>query len=138
MRAQTFLYEIQFRTTFIWSFFGCDAYFWQRWALRWMQFALSVKSNISTRSIFRAPSSTLGEGGKEIDIHAGGLFCTKFNSELLLFEAFLDVMRIFGRFSHFFIEMHILWHAFLSAVTGITIQGSLTTFLHVFYGASRI
>ncbi len=32
----------------------------------------------------------------EINISARGLFCTKFNSEQLLFEAFLDAMRIFG------------------------------------------
>ncbi len=33
----------------------------------------------------------------EIDICARGLFCAKFNFEQLLFEAFFDVMRIFGR-----------------------------------------
>ncbi len=27
IRLRSFLYEIQFRTTFIWSFFGCKAYF---------------------------------------------------------------------------------------------------------------
>ncbi len=32
----------------------------------------------------------------EIDICAQRLFCTKLNSEQLLFEAFLDMMRIFG------------------------------------------
>ncbi len=32
----------------------------------------------------------------EIDICAHHLFCTKFNSEQLLFEAFFDVMRIYG------------------------------------------
>ncbi len=32
----------------------------------------------------------------EIDIRARGLFCVKFNFERLLFEAFFDVMRIFG------------------------------------------
>ncbi len=34
MRSHTFLYKIQFWTTFIWSFFLCDAYFWQSWALK--------------------------------------------------------------------------------------------------------
>ncbi len=33
MRSRTFLEEIQFRTTFISSFFLCDTYFWQRSAL---------------------------------------------------------------------------------------------------------
>ncbi len=42
MCSRTFLYEIQFRTTFIWNFFSYDAYFWQRWALNWMYFAVSV------------------------------------------------------------------------------------------------
>ncbi len=32
----------------------------------------------------------------DIDICIRGLFCTKFNSKRLLFEAFFDVMRIFG------------------------------------------
>ncbi len=41
-------------------------------------------------------SSPLALGGG-IDICAHGLFCTKFHSELS-FEAFLDVMRIFGSF----------------------------------------
>ncbi len=34
--------------------------------------------------------------GEGIEICACGLFRTKFNSEQLLFEAFFDVMRIFG------------------------------------------
>ncbi len=33
MHSQTFWYKIQFRTTFIRSFYRFDAYFWQRWAL---------------------------------------------------------------------------------------------------------
>ncbi len=38
-----------------------------------------------------------GGGGCEIDICAPrGLFCTKFKSEQLLFDAFFHVMRIFG------------------------------------------
>ncbi len=32
-RLRTFWYEVQFWTTFIRSFFWCDAYFWQSWAL---------------------------------------------------------------------------------------------------------
>ncbi len=36
MRLRTFLYKIQFRTTFIWSFFSCDPYFWQCWALNFV------------------------------------------------------------------------------------------------------
>ncbi len=60
IRFRTFLYEIQLWTTFIWSFFGCDAYFWQPWALHWKYFAISVQYNFSTISIFQTPSSTLG------------------------------------------------------------------------------
>ncbi len=62
-----------------------------------MYFAVSVQNNISTISIFRAPSYILvGVGGGEIGICARGIFCIKFNSEQLLLEAFFDVMRIFG------------------------------------------
>ncbi len=32
----------------------------------------------------------------EIDIHANGLFCMKFNSEQRLFEEIFGIMRIFG------------------------------------------
>ncbi len=33
----------------------------------------------------------------ETDICARGVFCTKLNSEQLLFKAFFEIMRIFGR-----------------------------------------
>ncbi len=36
----------------------------------------------------------------EIDVHVRELFCTKFNSEQLSFEAFFDVMRILGSVEH--------------------------------------
>ncbi len=56
-------------------------------------FSISVHYKISNVLIFGAPPSySLGE----IDICARVLFCTKFNSEQLLFEAFFDVMHIFG------------------------------------------
>ncbi len=61
--------------------------------------ALSPKLNViwhfSTISYFNLliPLVPLRE---EIDICSHGLFCTKFNSEQLLFEAFLNVLRIFG------------------------------------------
>ncbi len=42
MCSRTFLYEILFRTTFIWSFSWCDAYFWQRQALKWINFPIFV------------------------------------------------------------------------------------------------
>ncbi len=41
-------------------------------------------------------SSPLASLYRDIDIHARGLICTKFNSEQLLFEAFVDVTHIFG------------------------------------------
>ncbi len=34
MRTNPFLYQIRFWTTFVWTFFGCDAYSRQRWALK--------------------------------------------------------------------------------------------------------
>ncbi len=91
MSSQTFWNEIQFRTIFIWSFFWSHAYFWQHWAVNWMYFSISVQNNISTISIFQSPSSTLRE-----NICARGLVCMKFNSKQLLFQAFFDIMRIFG------------------------------------------
>ncbi len=42
MSSQTFLCEIQFRTTFIWIFFRCNAYFWQRWAPKWTYFLVII------------------------------------------------------------------------------------------------
>ncbi len=36
MRLGTFLYKIQFRTTFILSFFWRTAYFWHHWAPKWI------------------------------------------------------------------------------------------------------
>ncbi len=47
MRLGTFLYKIQFRITFIWSFFGFDAYFWQRSELKWIWIPISVHYKIS-------------------------------------------------------------------------------------------
>ncbi len=40
MPSRTFLYEIQWQTTFIWMFFWCDAYFWQRWTSNWIYFPI--------------------------------------------------------------------------------------------------
>ncbi len=39
MRFLTFLYGIQCSTTFIWTIFGYNEYFWQRRALKWIYFA---------------------------------------------------------------------------------------------------
>ncbi len=57
-------------------------------------FSISIHYKISNVLIFGAslPVALVWE----IDICARGLFCTKFNSEQLLFEAFFDVMCIFG------------------------------------------
>ncbi len=46
MRLRTFLYKIQFRTTFIWSFFWRTAYFWQRWAPKLTYFPIIIHFNI--------------------------------------------------------------------------------------------
>ncbi len=35
-----------FRTTFTWSFFWCDAYFWQQWIPKWIQFSFSLHYKI--------------------------------------------------------------------------------------------
>ncbi len=39
MRSRTFLYEIQFRITFFWTFFWYDGYFWQHRAPKWIYFS---------------------------------------------------------------------------------------------------
>ncbi len=56
------------------------------------QLLVFVHYYISKVGIFRAPSSTL----RGIDGCPRRLFCTKFDSEQLLFQSFFDVMRIFG------------------------------------------
>ncbi len=57
-----------------------------------MYFSVFVHDNILKMAIFEAPSST-----PEGDRHAHPLiFCSVFNDEQLLFEAFSHIMRIFG------------------------------------------
>ncbi len=51
MPSQTFLYKIQFWTTFIWSSFWCNAYFCQGWAPKWTYFPISIHYNIYERFI---------------------------------------------------------------------------------------
>ncbi len=56
MRPWTFLDEIQFRTTFIWTIFWSYAYFWQRWVLELFPFRVILR----TCQSFEPPSSTPG------------------------------------------------------------------------------
>ncbi len=60
-----------------------------------MYFAFSVQYSILYFNHIDL-SSSLAPLGREIDICAHRLFSMKFNCEQLLFEVFLDVMRIFG------------------------------------------
>ncbi len=90
VRPLTFLYEIWCLTT---SIFGYNAYFWQCSALKWIYFPVSIQYNIWNISIFRGPIPLLH--GK-IHICTYWLFYTKFNAQQLLYEAFFDIMRIFG------------------------------------------
>ncbi len=46
MRPLTFSFEIQCSTTFIWSIFGYNAYFWQCRAVKWIYFC-------ATRTVFK-------------------------------------------------------------------------------------
>ncbi len=62
MCSQTFLYEIQLQTTCIWIFSWYDAYFWQRWALKWIYFSVFLHYNISKMRIFR--TLLLHSGGR--------------------------------------------------------------------------
>ncbi len=55
MLPLTFLYEIESWTTFIWSFFSYNAYLWQRWALKWICFPISIHYNISKMAVFVVP-----------------------------------------------------------------------------------
>ncbi len=55
-------------------------------------FSIFVHYKISNVLIFGVPNSTRG-GGRHM---CSRTFCTKFNSEQLLFEPFFDVMHIFG------------------------------------------
>ncbi len=89
MHPLTFLYGIQCSTTFTFCVY------------REFLAMLSPKVNLLccfyTLSFFKDCNlwgpSTLGE----IDICTHGLFCTEFNAQQLLSEAFLDVLRTFGR-----------------------------------------
>ncbi len=55
-------------------------------------FHFCTLSDLKCTDLWGRPAPLVGE----IDICARGLFCVKFNSEQLLSEPFLDVMRIFG------------------------------------------
>ncbi len=46
---------IQFSTTFIRSIFPLNIYFWPCWALKWINFLVSVHNNISNMELFGAP-----------------------------------------------------------------------------------
>ncbi len=50
MRSRTFLYEIQFPTTFILSFFSWDAYFWR-------QSFMCILAHILTQAMLTAMTS---------------------------------------------------------------------------------
>ncbi len=58
MRPLTFLYEIESWTTFIWSLFWYNVYFWQSRAPKWICFPISIHYYISKTAIFIAPSSS--------------------------------------------------------------------------------
>ncbi len=50
MRSWTFLYEIQLRTTFIRSFFWCDAYFWQCSVVNAKMCVFSINHNVNSNA----------------------------------------------------------------------------------------
>ncbi len=89
--SQTFLYEIQFWTTLIWSFFWFDAYFWRCSALNWRYFAISIQNNISTLSIFEPPP--LWWGNRHMRSRTF-LYTIQFQTTFIW--SFFDSMRIFG------------------------------------------
>ncbi len=48
-------FSLELATTFIWSVFWYNAYFWQRWAIYWIYFPIFVHYNISPMAILWAP-----------------------------------------------------------------------------------
>ncbi len=80
MRPLTFLYRIQYSTTFIWCIFGYNAYFWQHLAPEWIYFPIFEHYNISKDGNLWSPLAQLGGG---IDICAHWLFYTEFKNKYL-------------------------------------------------------
>ncbi len=75
MRSLTFLYRIQCSTTFIWSIFGYNAYFWQHPVPKWIYFPIFEHYNTSKGGNLRSPLAPLW---REIEIRAHWLFCMQF------------------------------------------------------------
>ncbi len=83
MRSLTFLYRIQYSTTFIWSFFGYNVYFQQHPAPKWIYFHTFEHYNISKNGYLWSPQDPLW---REIDICTHWLFCTEFKkSQSIIF-----------------------------------------------------
>ncbi len=72
-RLLTFLYQTGSLTTFIWSIFWYNAYFWQRRVLKWIYYVVFVHFNILKIAICKNPAPLLWE----IDICAHWLFYKK-------------------------------------------------------------
>ncbi len=68
-----------------------NAYFWKCWAATWIYFPILIQCKIWNISIFQARSSA-----PEVDMCTHWLFCTKFNSEQILFEQFFNIIVNFG------------------------------------------
>ncbi len=79
VHSLTFLYRIQWSTTFIGTIFAYNAYFWQRWVPKWIYFPIFLHYNTYFKHIsFLNPPAPLSG---EVVICASWLFCREFNSK---------------------------------------------------------
>ncbi len=94
MPSQTFLSEIRCRKTFIWSFF----FFRITCIFGNIQHQSECVFPFLYNFIFKPYnlSRPVAPLSGEIDICLRGLFCPKFNAKKVLFEAFIEILRIFG------------------------------------------
>ncbi len=79
-------------TTFEWSIFRYNQYFWQRSAIKWTHFPIPMHYVKIDKSLV-TPSST-PEWDKDLRLLR---FCRKFNCIQFLFKVFVNIICTFGR-----------------------------------------
>ncbi len=97
IRISSFLYEIQFHTTFIKAFFDVMRIFGSMEPQTVSTFPSFYIIILQIWESFEPPSSTL-RGDRHM--RSRTFFVRKFNFEQLLFKAFFDLTRIFGSVKH--------------------------------------
>ncbi len=91
VRPQSFLWKIELWRTFTRNFLWFNLYFLQRSVLKWIYFPNRYIVIFRTSQHLELLAPLLGD----IDICAHRVFHRKFNTQQLLFEAFLGIKRIF-------------------------------------------